>query len=78
MTLANWAVQGRGPPFRKYGKTPIYRWGDALAWAEARAGEPRTMTERRKPRTAEELVRRQEEKEQRTAAADEGLKELGL
>src|SRR5258707_11960704 len=29
-TLASLATRGGGPKFRKYGRYPIYRWGDAL------------------------------------------------
>jgi hypothetical protein len=39
-TLATLATRGGGPPFRKYGRYPIYRWGDSLAWAESRLGPP--------------------------------------
>jgi hypothetical protein len=35
-TLATMATRGGGPKFRKFGKYPIYRWGDALQWAKAR------------------------------------------
>jgi hypothetical protein len=35
-TLATKAVRGGGPPFRRYGRKPIYRWGDALEWARSR------------------------------------------
>ena len=35
-TLATKATRGGGPPFRLYGRIPLYRWGDALAWAESR------------------------------------------
>ncbi len=35
-TLATKATRGGGPPFRIFGRVPLYRWGDALAWAEAR------------------------------------------
>src|SRR5262245_54083689 len=42
--LANKAVRGDGPPFRKFGKTVTYRWGDALAWAESRTSPARVST----------------------------------
>ena len=42
--LANKAVRGDGPPFRKFGKTVTYRWGDARAWAEARTSPARVST----------------------------------
>ena len=37
-TLATLASRGGGPQFRKYGRIPLYRWADALAWAQARLG----------------------------------------
>jgi len=43
-TLATKASRGGGPPFRKYGPWPLYRWGDALAWAQNRLSEPRSTT----------------------------------
>jgi hypothetical protein len=47
-TLATKATRGDGPPYRRFGRKPLYRWGDVLAWAEARMAEPR-----RKRATAE-------------------------
>jgi hypothetical protein len=35
-TLATKASRGGGPPYRSFGRIPLYRWGDALAWAEGR------------------------------------------
>jgi hypothetical protein len=35
-TLATKAVRGGGPPFRKFGRVPLYCWSDALAWARSR------------------------------------------
>jgi hypothetical protein len=43
-TLATKATRGGGPPFRLYGRIPLYRWGDALKWAESRLSEPRQST----------------------------------
>jgi hypothetical protein len=43
-TLATKATRGGGPPFRSFGRIPLYRWGDALAWAEARLSLPRHST----------------------------------
>ena len=37
-TLATKAVRGGGPPFRTWGRKPIYRWGDSLTWARDRLG----------------------------------------
>lgn len=39
-TLATMATRGGGPPFRKWGKTPIYLPIEALEWAEARVSAP--------------------------------------
>jgi hypothetical protein len=38
-TLATKATRGGGPPFRRFGRRPLYRWGDALEWAESRLSE---------------------------------------
>lgn len=35
-TLATRASRGGGPSFQKYGARALYRWGDALRWAEDR------------------------------------------
>jgi hypothetical protein len=43
-TLATKATRGGGPPYRLFGRIPLYRWGDALAWAEARMSPPRGST----------------------------------
>lgn len=43
-SLATKATRGGGPPFRSFGRTPLYRWGDALAWAQSRLSAPRSNT----------------------------------
>lgn len=43
-TLATKATRGGGPPYRSFGRTPLYRWEDALAWAESRLSAPRRST----------------------------------
>ena len=43
-TLATKASRGGGPPFRRFGKVPLYRWSDALAWAESRLTRPVSTT----------------------------------
>ena len=43
-TLATKATRGGGPKYRVFGKIPLYRWGDALAWAESRLSAPRGST----------------------------------
>jgi len=37
-TLATIATRGGGPPFRKFGRYPLYPLQDALSWARARLG----------------------------------------
>jgi hypothetical protein len=43
-TLATKATRGGGPPYRLFGRKPIYRWGDALEWARGRLSQPVTNT----------------------------------
>jgi hypothetical protein len=43
-TLATKATRGGGPPYQLYGRKPLYRWGDALAWARSRLTAPRRST----------------------------------
>jgi hypothetical protein len=43
-TLATLATRGGGPKFRKYGRYPIYRWGDSLRWAQAKLSPPVNST----------------------------------
>jgi hypothetical protein len=40
-TLATKACRGGGPEFKRFGSRPLYRWGDALAWAQAKLTAPR-------------------------------------
>ena len=35
-TLNSMATRGGGPPYSKFSNTPLYRWEDALAWAQSR------------------------------------------
>jgi hypothetical protein len=37
-TLATKASRGGGPRFRKFGPRPLYRWADALDWAQSKLG----------------------------------------
>jgi hypothetical protein len=48
-TLATKATRGGGPPYRLFGRIPLYRWGDALAWAESRTSLPRQSTSEADP-----------------------------
>jgi len=49
-TLATKATRGGGPPFRLYGRIPLYRWGDALSWARSRLSRPVSSTAEFDPR----------------------------
>jgi hypothetical protein len=46
-TLATMATRGGGPPFRKWPKLAVYKWGDALEWAQARLSGPHPTTSAR-------------------------------
>jgi hypothetical protein len=43
-TLATKATRGGGPPFSKFGPRVLYRWDDALSWAERRLTAPHCST----------------------------------
>jgi hypothetical protein len=43
-TLATKAVRGGGPPYMKFSRYAVYRWGDALAWAKASCSRAVTST----------------------------------
>src|SRR5215471_3911334 len=43
-TLATKATRGGGPPYQPWGRKPLYRWGDALAWAQSLTSAPRRST----------------------------------
>jgi len=43
-TLATKASRGGGPPFRLFGRVPLYRWGDLLDWARSRLSAPMRST----------------------------------
>ena len=43
-TLATKATRGGGPPYRVFSARTLYRWCDALAWAQANTSEPRLNT----------------------------------
>ncbi len=43
-TLATLAVRGGGPPFQKFGRFPLYRWGNSLDWARSRLSKLVTST----------------------------------
>jgi len=39
-TLATKATRGGGPPYRLFGRRPLYRWGEAISWAESKLSKP--------------------------------------
>jgi hypothetical protein len=44
-TLGTKATRGGGPPCRRFGTRSVYRWGDAIDWAEGRMAPSRTDPE---------------------------------
>ena len=46
-TLATKATRGGGPPYRRFGLRVLYRWRDALAWAERRLSTAYSSTSER-------------------------------
>lgn len=48
-TLATKATRGGGPPFRRFGTRPLYKWADALVWAQSLMSEPVRSTSELKP-----------------------------
>jgi hypothetical protein len=51
-TLATKATRGGGPPYRLFGTRPLYRWADALEWAESITSPLRRSTSEPLRRTA--------------------------
>jgi hypothetical protein len=51
-TLATMATRGGGPPYRSFGRVPLYKWDDALAWAQGRLTPARRSTSERDNRNA--------------------------
>jgi hypothetical protein len=43
-TLATLASRGGSPKYRKFGRHPLYRWGDSLEWAQSRLSPLVTST----------------------------------
>lgn len=43
-TLATKASRGGGPVFRRFGQRPLYRWCEAVEWAESKLGKPQRST----------------------------------
>jgi hypothetical protein len=40
-TLATKATRGGGPSYQLFGRKPLYRWGEALRWAQSKLSPPR-------------------------------------
>jgi hypothetical protein len=43
-TLATRATRGGGPPYALFCGRALYRWGDAIAWAQSLTTPPRRST----------------------------------
>ena len=52
-TLATKACRGGGPDFILFVTRPLYRWGDAIAWAQGKLTAPQRKAARRKADSAE-------------------------
>ena len=52
-TLDVKACSDDGPPFRKFGHVALYRWRDALEWAESRTRAPTRRNVTRMPQPQE-------------------------
>jgi hypothetical protein len=46
-TLCTMATRGGGPAYRKFGRHVVYRFGDALTWAQGRLSAPKCSTSER-------------------------------
>ena len=55
-TLATKATRGGSPPFRKFGRTPLYEWGPTLDWARSRLSEPISSTSERARHSTSEVA----------------------
>jgi hypothetical protein len=42
--LATKASRGGGPLFQRFGRVPLYRWGDCLDWAHSKLSAPMHST----------------------------------
>jgi hypothetical protein len=51
-TLATKATRGGGPPYRLFGRRPLYEWGPSLAWAQSRLSEPASSSSEHGTRAA--------------------------
>ena len=55
-TLAKLACVGGGPTFESFGRRPLYREPDLLAWAQARTTGPRRSTSDHAGRSGREVA----------------------
>lgn len=67
-TLATKVTRGGGPPARWYGRIPLYRWGDALDWAQSRLSGPFRSTSERNMGHAASLTNGRRPMKDQTAA----------
>jgi hypothetical protein len=44
-TLTKMASRGDGPPYRMWGRTALYKWGEAISWAQERLASARGSAE---------------------------------
>jgi hypothetical protein len=55
-TLTTLASRGDGPIFQKFGRRVVYKWANALAWAQSRLSAPVTSTSELRARRHEAAV----------------------
>jgi hypothetical protein len=57
-SLCTLATKGEGPLFDKFGPHAVHEWGDALAWAQARAKGKRSSSSEGRSQEAAERARK--------------------
>jgi hypothetical protein len=55
-TLATLATRGGGPPYRLFGRVPLYKWRDGLAWALAKTTPALSNSSEHRVATAQKQV----------------------
>jgi hypothetical protein len=55
-SLATMACRGGGPIFQKFGQRVVYRWANALSWAQSRLSDPVASTSELRARRHEVAV----------------------
>jgi hypothetical protein len=48
VTLGRWRIEGRGPPFLKFGKRVVYGHAEVVSWAHAQKRQNTSVPARRR------------------------------